>query len=58
MDKHKTNSLPQIFSDYFVNIVKYITILQEMLRIKVFIKLKKGFSDRAIQITGPTLRNS
>ena len=58
MYKHQTNLLPQTFSNYFIThnqIHKYPTKNAEDNSIN---KSKKMFSDRSIQITGPTLWNS
>ena len=58
MYKHQTNSLPQIFSDYFIKhsqVHNYPTRNAQDYSID---KAKKVFSNRAIRITGPTLWNS
>ena len=58
MYKHQTNSFHRRFQIISLNIVKSITILQEMPKINSIYKAKKVFADRAIRVTGPTLWNS
>ena len=52
------NSLPQMFSDYFIKHSQVHNYPTRNAQDYSIYKAKKVFADRAIQITGPTLWNS
>ena len=58
MYKHKTNSLPQTFSDYFIKHSQVHNYPTRNAQDYSIYKAKKTFADRSIRITGPTLWNS
>ena len=57
MYKHQTNSLPHLFSDYFVKHSQVHNYSTRNAQDYSIYKVKKTFSDRAIRITSPTLWN-
>ena len=58
MYKHQANLLPQAFSNYFVKHNQIRNYPTRNAEDYIIHKAKKMFSDRSIQITGPSLLNS